>query len=247
MSDIEICLACDHSGDVAKQVKAAFAGGAIRVELCSQMAQEGLTPSFDAMVIAKAAAQKGQQLLSMIRPRGGDFCYDASDIQQMQRDIVLAAQAGMHGVVLGVLKQNNTLDMSNLKSLLALAEKSNLTVTFHRAFDALTEPEQAITTLIDLGVKRILTSGVAWGSSDKAVQHIDRLENYLKIANGNIEIVIGGGITASSARQISGQIARSAYYSFHAHSSALSHGSVHIDRVKELYQGVNDTWPPLDV
>ena len=241
MIDIEICLACDHPGDVAKQVKAAYAGGATRVELCSHMAQEGLTPSFNAMVTAKAAAQKDQQLLSMIRPRGGDFCYDASDIKYMQRDIRLAAQAGMHGVVLGTLTQHNTLDIFNLKSLLALAEKSNLMVTFHRAFDALVEPEQAITTLIDLGVKRILTSGVAWGSSDKAVQHIDRLEHYLQIANGNIEIVIGGGITSSSARQISAQIARSSYYSFHAYSFAICHGLVHKDRVKELYQGVNDT------
>lgn len=245
MIDIEICLPCDDLANVAQQIRAAHKGKATRIELCSHMEHQGLTPSMHAMQQARAAAQGEIILLAMIRPRGGDFCYDEGEVQQMQHDIALAAQAGMQGVVLGALTPDNTLDIGALTRLIAVAKNDNLQVTFHRAFDALAEPEQAIDSLIELGVQRILTSGCDWTSHDTAQQHSAQLARYLALAKGQIEIVIGGGIAPVSAKlivqSISQQMGPNNHYSFHAYSSALVDGVVHEDPVRQLYQGVNDT------
>ncbi|MEI8650099.1 copper homeostasis protein CutC [Paraglaciecola sp. Hal342] len=63
----------------------------------------GTHASVNAMQQARTAAQEEITLLAMIRPRGGDFCYDEGEVLQMQHDIALAAQAGMQEVVLGAL------------------------------------------------------------------------------------------------------------------------------------------------
>ena len=245
MIDIEICLPCDDLVNVPPQIRAAHKGKAVRVELCSHMEHQGLTPSMNAMQQASAAAQGELILLAMIRPRGGDFCYDEGEILQMQHDIALAAQAGMQGVVLGALTPDNKLDQGALTRLIAVANNANLQVTFHRAFDALAEPAQAIDTLIELGVQRILTSGCDWRSHGTAQQHSAQLAHYLALAKGQIEIVIGGGIAPVSAKLIAQaigqQMGQNYRYSFHAYSSALIDGVVHEDPVRQLYQGVNDT------
>ncbi|MEI8650101.1 copper homeostasis protein CutC [Paraglaciecola sp. Hal342] len=90
---------------------------------------------------------------------------------------------------------------------------------------------QAIETLIELGVQRILTSGCDWGSHDTAQQHCAQLARYIALAKGQIEIVIGGGIAPASAKliaqAISQQMEQNYHYSFHAYSSALIDGVVH--------------------
>lgn len=240
MVEIEICLGCDDSEHIAQQVKAAYSGGATRVELCSSMEHEGLTPSADALHKAKIAAPEGLLLLAMIRPRAGDFCYSMGEIEQMKREITLASQAGMHGVVLGALTRANALDIPALEQLLAVASEAKLQVTFHRAFDALRTPVASIMALAELGVQRILSAGAPWGAESNAAQHVGSLQSYLDGANGCLELVIAGSVNATNATTIAGKLTSSVGYSFHAYSSVLSHGLVDESKVRQLYQAVND-------
>jgi copper homeostasis protein len=241
MIDIEICLGCDDSASVTQQIKLAHAGGATRVELCSSMHHKGLTPSIDFLQRAELAAPPGLTVLTMIRPRGGDFCYSTSEVEQMKGDIKAAGQTGIHGVVLGALTADKALDIPALQQLLAVARECDLPVTFHRAFDALQAPEAAIDTLAKLGVQRILTAGAPWGNLGSALENISQLQNYLHLAKGQLELVIAGGINPSNAAVITDKLRPKIGYAFHAYSSVLTNAVVDEAKVRKLYQAVNDT------
>ena len=161
------------------------------------------------------------------------------EIEQMKREITLASQAGMHGVVLGALTRANALDIPALEQLLAVASEAKLQVTFHRAFDALRTPVASIMALAELGVQRILSAGAPWGAESNAAQHVGSLQGYLDGANGCLELVIAGSVNATNATTIAGKLTSSVGYSFHAYSSVLSHGLVDESKVRQLYQAVN--------
>src|SRR3546814_15820112 len=122
---LEICV------DSIASLDAACEGGADRIELCSALGLGGLTPSPG--LIALAAAQ-ALPCRAMIRPRPGDFTYDAAEITQMERDIDHAAAAGLAGVVLGATR-NGALDEAVLRRLLDRAAAHGLPVPPHRAID----------------------------------------------------------------------------------------------------------------
>jgi copper homeostasis protein len=71
---------------------AAQRGGAHRIELCSDLAQGGLTPGADLMQAARE--QIRLPIFAMIRPRGGDFVYSSGEFEAMQREIKAASQLG---------------------------------------------------------------------------------------------------------------------------------------------------------
>ena len=146
---VEICV-----GDVASAI-AAEAGGADRIELCDNLAVGGTTPS--AGTIAESCRRLSIPVHVLIRPRGGDFIYSEPEIAVMRHDIETAKALGAAGVVLGVLTADGAIDRDQTAALIALARP--LSVTFHKAFDQTAEPLEALETLIDLGVERVLTSG----------------------------------------------------------------------------------------
>ncbi len=95
-SVLEVCAASLAS------VKAAAQGGAARIELCSALSEGGVTPS--AGLISMARKVEGVKLHVLIRPRGGDFVYDAAETECMMADIRMAAECGADGVVIGALR-----------------------------------------------------------------------------------------------------------------------------------------------
>ena len=171
----------------------AMQAGARRIELCDNLAVGGTTPSYG---VTKAAvelvANYDTTIMTMIRPRGGDFVYNDLEIAIMLEDIRLTAQTGSQGVVFGVLTADKKLDKPNLEKLIAASK--GMEIVFHMAFDELSEEDQleAIDWLSQAGVTRILTrAGVSGDSLDKRFAHYHRI---LEHAKGKIEILPGGGI-----------------------------------------------------
>lgn len=171
----------------------AMQAGARRIELCDNLAVGGTTPSYGVTKAAvELAANYDSTIMTMIRPRGGDFVYTDLEIEIMLEDIRLTAQAGSQGVVFGALTADKKLDKANLEKLIVASK--GMEIVFHMAFDELSDEDQleAIDWLSQAGVTRILTrAGVSGDSLDKRFAHYHRI---LEHAAGKIEILPGGGI-----------------------------------------------------
>ncbi len=171
----------------------AMQAGARRIELCDNLAVGGTTPSYGVTKAAvELAANYDTTIMTMIRPRGGDFVYTDLEIAIMLEDIRLTAQAGSQGVVFGALTADKKLDKPNLEKLIAASK--GMEIVFHMAFDELSDEDQleAIDWLSQAGITRILTrAGVSGDSLEKRFAHYHRI---LEQAKGKIEILPGGGI-----------------------------------------------------
>ena len=180
--------------DSVESAIAAERGGADRVELCDNLMEGGTTPSAGA--IAAAREQLSIKIHVIIRPRGGDFCYSDIEFDVMKRDISIAKDLGVDGVVIGVLLPNGTIDAARTRALIEIARP--MSVTFHRAFDMTRDAFEALETLIDLGVERVLTSG----QEASALESIELISKLIERAGDRIIIMACGGIRDSNVKQI---------------------------------------------
>ncbi|HGQ7571988.1 TPA: copper homeostasis protein CutC [Streptococcus pneumoniae] len=183
----------------------AMQAGARRIELCDNLAVGGTTPSYGVTKAAvELAANYDTTIMTMIRPRGGDFVYNDLEIAIVLEDICLTAQAGSQGVVFGALTADKKLDKPNLEKLIAASK--GMEIVFHMAFDELSDEDQpeAIDWLSQAGVTRILTrAGVSGDSLEKRFVHYHRILEYAK---GKIEILPGGGIDLDNRQTFIDQV-----------------------------------------
>lgn len=173
---------------------AAERGGANRIELCANLSNGGTTPG--AGLIAAVAERTRLPVFVMIRPRAGGFVYSDDEIDTMRRDVELARTIGVGGVVTGALTSHRRIDVEQTRNLLNAA--AGLPGTFHRAFDVIADPLDALEQLIDLGVTRVLTSGGATTASEGS----DAIAALVDQARGRIAVIAGGGIREHNVRDV---------------------------------------------
>ena len=166
--------------------------GADRIELCSELAVGGITPSYGLLKSVKEQVSIPVNVL--IRPRSGDFTYSESEFEIMKKNIELCVKMGFNGIVSGVLQKDFNLDSTRTKELIEAS--GDLQFTFHRAFDWVRHPKETLQELEDLGVDTILTSG----QKNSAPEGIDLLEE-LQLQNSACIIMPGGGIRMENIRQ----------------------------------------------
>ena len=169
---------------------AAAAGGADRIELCTNLAAGGTSP--DAGTLAACLSRLTIPVFVMVRPRGGDFHYSAAERAGMVEEIWQVKAAGAQGIVTGALRPDATVDETLTRELIAAARP--LPVTFHRAFDSCDDVEEALETLIALGVTRVLTSGGAATAPEGA----PTIAKLVRLAAGRIGIIAGGGVNGDN-------------------------------------------------
>jgi copper homeostasis protein len=186
---LEVCV------DNVQGLSAAMAGGADRIELCAALETGGLTPTAG---LLQLAAVSTIPVVAMIRPRGGAFCYDAIEVQQMLNEIDAVAAAGLQGVVFGASLSNGELDLATLERLLRRAADHGLRATLHRAIDLCPDLALATRQAIALGFERILSSGGALS----APQGIDGLLRCFDAAGDRITIMPGAGIGPDNVGQL---------------------------------------------
>jgi len=199
-------LLLEISVDGAEKAVAAERGGADRIELCADLSVGGLMPSRD---LLRSVREKVHiPIYSMIRPREGNFVYSDSEFSEMGRSIAIAAECGMDGVVLGILKKDRRVDIARTRKLVDLARP--LPATFHRAFDETPDLKSALEAVIQTGAARILTSAGA----KTALQGAAKLAELVAAARDRVSgvgspakphriiIVPGAGITASNLAEV---------------------------------------------
>lgn len=169
---------------------AAERGGAHRVELCGDLAVGGVTPALELMRAARD--QVSLPIHVMIRPRAGKFCYTDSEFEAMQKEIAMARQLGMNGIVLGMLDSGNHVDVERTRKLVDLAHP--LAVTFHRAFDDAADLLRALEAVSQTGAERILTSG----GCTSAVLGAKTLAQLVAAAAGRVIVMPAAGIDAEN-------------------------------------------------
>jgi len=174
-------------------VPEAIAKGGQRIELCDNLAVGGTTPSY--AVIDQAVQYSDQHeatVMTMVRPRGGNFVYTKTDFEMMKKDLAVAKDLKSHGVVFGCLDENSRINRSQVKELLTLS--GDMETVFHMAFDEIPreQAKEELEWLIEQGVTRILTHG---GRQGTVFDNADWLKELSDYADGRIELLIGGGVT----------------------------------------------------
>lgn len=181
---LEICI------DSLASARAAIAGGADRLELCSALAVGGLTPY--TALLKQIRAESDIPIRCLMRPRAGDFLYTPEEIEMMAMQIRDLKQAGATGFVIGCLDAEGNLDASAMQSLIEAANGAPLTL--HRCIDVSRDPVQTYRDAAALGIDTVLTSGAA-GSCRAGGEIIGRLLALRDELNGP-EVLIGAGVNA---------------------------------------------------
>ena len=183
------------------KIPQAIQKGANRIELCDNLAVGGTTPSTG--VIEKVLAYAGEHsvpVMTIIRPRGGNFVYNDIELKIMHTDLIEAKKLGTDGIVIGCLTEDGWLDEEALDLFIETAE--GLQITFHMAFDALSKENQfkAIDWLAERGVTRILTHGGPAGTPIE--DNFDHLKELIAYADQRILILPGGGISTENVQTV---------------------------------------------
>ena len=187
---IEIC--CGSYYDALQ----AYKGGAKRIELNSGLHLGGLTPSLGSLKLTKANTDL--KVICMVRTRGAGFHYLNEDFETMLEDCRTLMQNGADGIAFGCLDQNGNIDVEQTKQMIAIIKEYHGEVVFHRAFDCVSNPYESMETLIDLGVDRVLTSGL----KAKAMDGKDLIKELQEKYGDQIQILAGSGMNASNAKEM---------------------------------------------
>lgn len=185
---LELCIDSVHGARIARDIRAH------RVEVCANLAEGGTTPSTGTIRVVREHFPG--EVVVMIRPRPGDFLYDEYEMEVMRADVRAAKDLGVHGVAIGALTGQGTLNVSMLAALIALARPMKVTV--HRAIDFCKDPPREVETLIKLGVDRVLSSGGA----ETALEGHARLKAMVDHAGSGLAVVAAGGVRADHVRAL---------------------------------------------
>ncbi len=173
---------------------AAAQGGARRLEVCARPDEHGVTP--DPLVLHQILARVTIPVVALIRCRPGDFIYSDEEIERMTGQVQQAVARGVEGVAVGALTSDGAIHRRALASWAWAAHPA--TVIFHRAFDAVRDPDSAFDDLCDFGVARLLTSGGA----PTAAEGTAVLRRLVARAGAGLTIVAAGTVRPHSVGQI---------------------------------------------
>ena len=183
---LEVCV------DSAESALAAAKGGASRLELCQNLVIGGTTPGSKLFEVIRR--QTTIPIHALIRPRFGDFCYTPYELEEICEEVAMYRELGAEGVVIGVLKEDGTMNMTAMEQLMEAA--NGMSVTLHRAFDVCRDPKEALEQAVSLGMNTILTSG----QQNSAVKGAELLAELQRQAAGRIRIQAGGGAVSENRR-----------------------------------------------
>ena len=232
MMKLELCTASIEAVQLAK--KHVFS----RIELCQNLEQGGMTPSSGLIEYALAC---GVETHVLIRPRPGGFNYNDEEIEVILRDICKCKKIGVQGVVVGVLDERGLIHEDAMRMIRKHA--SGIKLTFHRAFDDTCDYKKSLDTIINLGVDRVLSSGLA-RNVDIGANVLKEMKEY---AGSRIEIMLGGGVNASNIAQLVTNVNPDAIHFSATKKQIIDEGStfsetilrVDEDKVKTLLNALN--------
>jgi copper homeostasis protein len=196
---LEACVETLEDAILAEQ------SGADRIELCGDLSVGGVTPSNE---LTEACLHSIRiPIMAMVRPRGGNFVYDETELAEMKASIEYFKTVGVAGVVFGILNENNEVDLAKTAKLAELARP--LLVTFHKAIDDAPNPVEAVQKLTQVfGIQRVLTSG----GQLTALEGAAVLRKMQAVANGKITILAAGKVTKGNLEEVHSAVGTREYH-----------------------------------
>ena len=190
MKILEICV------DSLTSARNAIAGGADRLELCAALVAGGLTPYVE--LLEQIRSESDIPVRCLMRPRPGDFLYEAEEIDMMAKQMPVLKAAGADGFVIGCLTKDGDLDEDAMKKLIDAADGAGLTL--HRCIDVSRDPIETYRTAGKLGIDTVLTSGAA----SNCILGLPTIGQLLELRDeiGGPEVLIGAGVKAEVIRNI---------------------------------------------
>lgn len=228
MITLEVCANSTQSAIEGQK------GGAVRVELCDNLAEGGTTPSLSQMEITRQSIDI--QLNVLIRPREGDFLYSDLEFDIMKHDIHHCGKAKCDGVVFGILNPDGTVDIERNRELVKIARQYGMSVTFHRAFDRCADIFKSLEDVISLGCDRILTSG----GRKTAIEGKEIINRLIEISADRIIIMPGGGITEDNISEL---VKATGLKEFHGSFRSRLKGAM--EYVSPVFNDVNEEYSIL--
>ena len=169
--------------------------GADRIELCSHLDKEGLTP--DRETILDVLRSISIPIKIMIRPRSGNFVYNEKEIYQMEEEISFCKTNGVKEVVFGVLDTQNRIDMDLVKRLTNISYP--MRVTFHKAIDCSDNIKEGFEQLIKC---KAVTSVLTSGKGKFVLENRTLIKEIIQLYKDKINIILAGGITNDNLDKI---------------------------------------------
>jgi copper homeostasis protein len=195
----EVCV--DNIKDAMRAVDL----GANRIEYCSKLNEEGLTPNVeDVKYLLKNI---NIPIRIMIRPHSKSFNYSETDISVMLRDISTFKKIDIDGIVIGCLNKDDEIDLKKINLFIEKARP--LKVIFHKAIDITSDPLKSLKNLIKYSnINGVLTSG----GFKKAEDGVKLLKKMLDICPINFELIIAGKITSENINKINQKLSAKFYH-----------------------------------
>ena len=169
--------------------------GADRIELCSHLDKDGLTPERE--TILDVLSSISIPIKIMIRPRSGNFVYNKKEIYQMEEEISFCKTNGVKEVVFGVLDTQNRIDMDLVKRLTNVSYP--MRVTFHKAIDCSDNIKEAFEQLIKC---KAVTSVLTSGKGKFVLENRTLIKEIIQLYKDKINIILAGGITNDNLDKI---------------------------------------------
>jgi copper homeostasis protein len=187
---VEVCT--DNCEDTIQAIRL----GADRIELCSDLANDGLTPSEELFELVMQTANKWNvTIFPMIRCRAGNFVYSETEKSTMIQQANRFSQLGAHGIVIGALTPENHIDLPFVREIYNAVHTVNprIQITFHRAIDYAVVPSgkslgDIVAQLIPF-CDRVLTSGqcnTALEGAEAIKSIVSRIRRPFVLAAGKI-------------------------------------------------------------
>lgn len=208
--------------------------GADRIELCERLESGGITPGLTLLEKVRETVHLPVHVL--IRPHAAGFNYSRESFDLMKEQITACKSLHVEGVVFGILRHDLTVDTERCAELIGLCRP--LTVTFHRAFDEVPDPIEALQALIELGVDRLLTSG----QEENVLEGSPLIRQLVEMAAGRIIIMAGGGITAENIASV---VEISGTHEFHFSAKRKSEGRDYVsdrDEIRKICAEARNTF-----
>ena len=213
---LELCAASIEAVDLAKELNFD------RIELCQNLEQGGMTPSPG---FIEYALTFGIETHVLIRPRSGGFRYTTKEIDIVLHDVEACKRMGVQGVVVGILDESDQICKKSLDSIMAIS--GDMDVTFHRAFDDTYEYDKSLDILINAGVKRVLSSGLA-RNVEIGMPVLKKMNNF---ASGRIEIMTGGGVNISNILKLKNEVQPAAIHFSGTNKTVIDEGSMYSETI----------------